>query len=316
MARYVVTGGAGFIGSHLVGALARLGHDVCVVDNFSTGSPDNLAPIRDQLEVVAGDIRDQPLLQRVMRQADVVFHQAALASVPRSIADPESTHDVCATGTLSVLMAARAAGVRRVVYAASSSAYGNSPKLPKQESDAVNPASPYAVAKLAGEHYCTSFTEVYGLDTVRLRYFNVFGPRQPPDSPYSAVIPKFIATMLQGQPPTVHGDGRQSRDFTYVDNVVEANLLAAHADSSVSGKVFNIACGRSISLRELIGQLNSLLESDFAFEPGPPRAGEVMHSRADISRARIGLGYRPRVGLVEGLQRCLEYYGALAAAAC
>src|SRR5215813_2822897 len=223
----LVTGGAGFIGSHLVEALVRANHLVRVFDNFSTGDTTNLDGVRDRVEVLEGDLTDLESVRRATRGAELVFHQAALASVPRSIADPLATHAACATGTLHVLQAAREAGVRRVVYAASSSAYGSLAKLPKSEADPTLPLSPYATAKLAGEHYCAAFTQVYGLETVRLRYFNVFGPRQSPDSPYAAVIPRFLRFMLEGRSPPIHGDGLQSRDFTYVEDVVRANLLAA-----------------------------------------------------------------------------------------
>src|SRR5262245_23998694 len=227
MAVCLVTGGAGFIGSHLVDALAARGHRVRVLDNFSTGRRENLASAGGRVEVVEGDLTRPGDVRRASEGVELVFHQGALASVPRSVADPLATHEACATGTLHVLQAAREAGARRVVYAASSSAYGNSTAPSKHEDDATRPLSPYAVAKLAGEHYCAAFTEVYGLETVRLRYFNIFGPRQPPDSPYSAVIPHFIDAMLAGRSPVIYGDGRQARDFTYVDNAVRANLLAA-----------------------------------------------------------------------------------------
>jgi UDP-glucose 4-epimerase len=245
---------------------------------------------------------------------ELVFHQAALASVPRSVADPLATHEACATGTLHVLQAAREAGVRRVIYAGSSSAYGNSPAPVKREGDPTSPLSPYAVAKLAGEQYCAAFTEVYGLETVRLRYFNVFGPRQPPGSPYSAVIPLFIEAMLAGRSPVVHGDGHQSRDFSYVDNVVQGNLLAAEAPG-VAGQVYNIACGGSISLLELLEALTRLLGTRIRAVHTDPRPGDVRHSRADLSRARADLGYAPVVDLMEGLRRSVAYYSARAACA-
>jgi UDP-glucose 4-epimerase len=303
----LVTGGAGFIGSHLVEALLARGRRVRVLDNFSTGDPANLAAVRDDVEVIDGDITDRTSLTAALRGVAVVFHQAALASVPRSVADPVATHEACATGTLNVLLAARDAGVRRVVYAASSSAYGNSARLPKRESDPTAPLSPYAVAKLAGEHYCAAFSEVYGLETVRLRYFNVFGPRQTPDSPYAAVIPLFLREMLAGRRPHVHGDGEQSRDFTFVEDVVRANLLAAEAPG-VSGQVYNVAGGRRVSLLQLVAALNALLGTDISPAHGPPRPGDVRHSQADISRAAADLGYSPRVSIEAGLRRCVKFF--------
>jgi UDP-glucose 4-epimerase len=238
---------------------------------------------------------------------DVVFHQGALASVPRSVADPLATHRACVDGTLHVLLAAKEQRVRRVVYAASSSAYGNSARLPKRESDPTAPLSPYAAAKLAGEQYCAAFSEVYGLETVRLRYFNVFGPRQTPDSPYAAVIPLFIRALTAGERPVVHGDGEQSRDFTFVDDVVQANLRAAEAPG-VSGQVFNVACGRRTSLLELLRHLNALLGTAIAPELAPPRPGDVRHSQADIQRACDLLGYRPTTDIPTGLRRCVDWW--------
>src|SRR5262245_43499883 len=261
MAACLVTGGAGFIGSHLVEALVTRGYSVRVLDNLSTGSAANLARVRRDVELIQGDLTDLNTVREAVRDTELVFHQAALASVPRSVADPLSTHQACVNGTLHVLLAAREAGVRRIVYAASSSAYGASTKLPKQETDPTLPLSPYAAAKLAGEQYCAAFTEVYGLETVRLRYFNVYGPRQSPDSPYAAVIPLCLRAMLAGRGPRIHGDGRQSRDFTFVADVVRANLLAAEAPG-VAGAVYNIACGRRTSLLDLVVKINALLGTD------------------------------------------------------
>jgi UDP-glucose 4-epimerase len=309
MARCLVTGGAGFIGSHLVEALLAAGHQVRVLDDLSTGDAANLAAVRGRIDFVQGDIRDPAAVGAAVRGTEFVFHQAALPSVPRSVADPVTTHEVCATGTLRVLVAARDAKVRRVVYAASSSAYGNLPGLPRRVTDPTLPRSPYAVAKLAGEHYCVAFSDVYGLETVRLRYFNVYGPRQAPDSPYAAVIPKFLRAMRAGQSPTIHGDGEQSRDFTYIDDVVRANLLAAEAPG-VSGRVYNLACGRRTSLLELVARINALLGTDIRPVHEAPRPGDVRHSQADISAAQTDLGYSPRVGIDEGLRRCLEWYSA------
>jgi UDP-glucose 4-epimerase len=261
------------------------------------------------VEVIDGDITDLETVKSAMRGVEVVFHQAALASVPRSVADPLATHRACVNGTLHVLLAARDGGVRRVVYAASSSAYGNSARLPKSEADPTAPLSPYAAAKLAGENYCAAFAEVYGLETVRLRYFNVFGPRQSPDSPYAAVIPRFIEAMTAGRSPVIHGDGTQSRDFTFVADVVQANLLAATAPG-VAGRVYNVACGRRTTLLELVEYLNRLLGTSIAPTHTPSRPGDVRHSQADIERARSELGYHPTTDVAAGLRRCLEWWMA------
>jgi UDP-glucose 4-epimerase len=307
MTSCLVTGGAGFIGSHLAEALVERGHRVRILDNLSTGSLESLAAIRDRVEFIEGDLRDGDAVRLAARGIEWIFHQGALASVPRSVADPLSTHEVCATGTLNVLLAARETGVKRVVYAASSSAYGALEKLPKQETDPTLPLSPYAAAKLAGEHYCAAFTNVYGLETVRLRYFNVFGPRQPPDSPYAAVIPLFVEAMLHGRSPRIHGDGLQSRDFTYVEDVVRANLLAAEAPTA-SGKVYNIACGRRTTLLELVDELNALLGTNLRPVHEAPRPGDVRHSQADITRAQQELGYQPTWDIPRGLQALLEHF--------
>jgi UDP-glucose 4-epimerase len=307
MAISLVTGGAGFIGSHLVDALLERGDQVRVLDDFSTGSWENLEADREHLEIVEGDITDPAAVRAAVRGVEVVYHQAALASVPRSVANPLATHRVCVDGTLQVLLAARDAKVRRVVYAASSSAYGNSARLPKSESDPTGPLSPYAAAKLAGENYCAAFSEVYGLETVRLRYFNVFGPRQTPDSPYAAVIPLFMQALTTDRSPMIHGDGEQSRDFTFVADVVQANLLAAAAPG-VSGRVYNVACGRRTSLLELVALLNGLLGKNIVPIHATSRLGDVKHSQATIERAREDLGYRPTTDMKEGLRRCLEWW--------
>jgi UDP-glucose 4-epimerase len=308
MTTCLVTGGAGFIGSHLVEALVELGHRVRVLDNYSTGDRANLDAVRDDFEAVEADVRDWASVLAAMKGVELVFHQAALPSVPRSVADPITSHAACATGTLHVLDAARASGVRRVIYAASSSAYGNSERLPKLETDPTNPLSPYAVAKLAGEHYCKAFHEVYGLETVRLRYFNVYGPRQSPDSPYAAVIPRFLQAMLANRRPTVYGDGTQSRDFTFIEDVVQANLLAGNAPSVVAGNVYNVACGERTSLLELIDQMNGLLGTNIEPVLEPARKGDVKHSQAGIERAQKDLGYMPRIQVPEGIRRCLHYF--------
>jgi len=311
MTTYLVTGGAGFIGSHLATALVERGKRVRVLDNLSTGSRQNLAHLGGRVELIEGDLLDQATVERAVAGAEVIYHQAALASVPRSVEKPLDTNAACVTGTLQLLDAARRAGVRRVIYAGSSSAYGNQPKMPKSESDLPSPLSPYAAAKLAGEYYCRAFTETYGLETVVIRYFNVFGPRQDPHSEYSAVIPLFVTAMLAGRRPTVFGDGRQSRDFTFIDNVVAGNLAAEHAPEAV-GRVFNVACGQQFSLLELIASINRVLGTNIEPEFAPPRAGDVRESLADISEARAALGYQPAVDFDEGLRRSIDYYRSLA----
>jgi UDP-glucose 4-epimerase len=306
--RYLVTGGAGFIGSHLVGSLVGRGETVRVVDDLSTGRPENLAHLPpSRIEFVQADVADSRAIAAAVRGIEVVFHHAALASVPRSIELPLETHAACVTGTVTLLDACRRQGVRRVVYAASSSCYGNQEQMPKTESQLPQVLSPYAAAKLAGELYCESFAACYPLETVRLRYFNVFGPRQDPKSPYSAVIPLFVAALLEGRRPIIFGDGSQSRDFTHVDNVVEANLRAASA-SGVSGKVYNIACGSSLSVLDLLKEICRLLRKPFDPEFGPARAGDVQHSWADISAAQRELKYLPKVDLHAGLRDTVEWY--------
>ncbi len=311
MARFLVTGGAGFIGSHIVEALVERGDQVRVIDNLSTGNVENLRPWMDEIEFIEGDLLDRPTVDRAVSGVDYVFHEAALASVPRSVERPLETHAHCVTATLTLLDAARRSGVKRLVYAASSSAYGDQPFASKREIDLPVPISPYGVAKYAGECYCRSFTATYGFETVCLRYFNVFGPRQDPDSPYSAVIPLFVTAMLAGEPPTVHGDGLQSRDFTFVGNVVHGNLLAAKA-KGVAGRVFNVAMGGSITLLKLIAILNELLGTDIQPNHGAPRQGDIRESMADITEARRLLGFEPIVDFEEGLRRSIEYYQALA----
>jgi UDP-glucose 4-epimerase len=309
--KYLVTGGAGFIGSHIVEALARGGQRVRVLDNLSTGNRANIEPFRDHVELIEGDLRDLPAVRRAADGVEVVFHEGALASVSRSIEDPAATHEVCATGTLNTLIAARDAGVRRVVYAASSSAYGDAFAPPNREDQTPNPLSPYAAAKLMGEHYCAVFSHVYGLETVRLRYFNVFGPRQDPNSPYSAVIPLFIRAMLAGKTPTIFGDGHQSRDFTYVDNVVHGNLLAAEAPVA-AGRLYNLATGGRASLLDLIAMINKVLGTNIVPRHEAARPGDVRHSQADISRARTELGFEPLVDLESGMRRAIEHYKSVA----
>lgn len=307
MSVVVVTGGAGFIGSHIVDALLVRGHEVRVVDSMVTGNMDNLAQALDQISFVQADVNEGQILREVFKDADYVIHQAALASVPLSVEQPLLVNQACVTGTLTVLDEARRAGVRRVVYAGSSSCYGDRPFAANRESDCPMTLSPYAVAKLAGEHYCHAFHHSYGLETVCLRYFNVFGPRQDPSSHYSAVIPLFITWMLSGKRPVVYGDGLQSRDFAYVGNVVDGNLRALEAQG-VSGKSFNIANGRATTLLDLISTLSRLLEVDVTPEFQPQRAGDIRDSMSDITAAVRELGYEPRVGLEEGLRASIEYY--------
>jgi nucleoside-diphosphate-sugar epimerase len=305
--RVLVTGGAGFIGSNLVDELLARGHEVRVLDNLSSGHRRNLAGVIDDIELIEGDLRSYERVNYGVKGCEVVFHQGALPSVPRSVQDPLTSSEVNVGGTLNVLLAARDHGVHRVVFASSSSIYGDVPGLPRQENMAVGPVAPYAVSKLAAEHYCHVATKVYGLETVSLRYFNVFGDRQDPLSHYSAVIPRFISAMRAGQSPVIFGDGNQSRDFTYVANVVSASLLAADAPGA-AGQAFNIAAGEPHSLNELVDNLNRLLGTELPPTYAAPRTGDIEHSWADISRARALLGYRPEVGFEEGLGAALKAY--------
>src|ERR1051325_5201780 len=278
---YLVTGGAGFIGSHIVERLVRDGQAVRVLDDFSAGKDENLAPFLDRIEVVRGDIRDVETVKEAMRDVEIVFHEAALGSVPRSVADPQTTHDVNITGTLNILLAARDAKARRVVYASSSSVYGETPELPKHEKMMPQPLSPYALSKLAGEHYISVFKQVYGFEAVALRYFNIFGPRQDPESQYAAVIPRFLTALFEGRQPVIYGDGQQSRDFTYVENVVEANLLASEAEG-IAGRAFNVACGGRYTLLELLGKLKAIIGSTIEPIHEEARPGDVRDSQASI----------------------------------
>jgi nucleoside-diphosphate-sugar epimerase len=315
--RYLVTGGAGFIGSNLVEALLRRGDEVVVLDDFSTGRRENLEQtLRDrprgapEPRIIEGDIRDPATTRAAVQGVTHVLHQAALPSVQRSVEDPAASHEVNATGTLNLLIAARDAGVRRFVYASSSSVYGDSPTLPKLETMAPAPLSPYAVSKLAGEHYCNVFHGLYGLETVALRYFNVFGPRQDPNSQYAAVVPNFVGTATAGRPPTVFGDGLQSRDFTYIDNAVDANLKACDAPSAAAGRAYNVACGQSATLLDLLRILERITGSPLKPVHADPRPGDVRHSLASIEEARRHLGYEARVGLEEGLRRTVAWFRA------
>ena len=304
---YLVTGGAGFIGSHLCEALVKRGERVRVLDNLMTGKSSNLAHLEGQVELIEGDIRDYEVTRQAAEGVGIVFHEAAIPSVPRSVADPRLNHETNVDGTFNLLMAAREAGVRRVVYAASSSAYGDTETLPKAEAMLPSPLSPYAAAKLFGEYYCQVFTRVYGLETVALRYFNVFGPRQDPSSPYSGVISKFVTALLAGERPVIYGDGEQSRDFTYIDNVVDANLRAAEAPAA-AGQVINVAIGERITLNRLLAELQRIIGTDLQPRYEEKRAGDVRHSLADITLARQLLSYESLVSLSEGLRRTVEWY--------
>jgi UDP-glucose 4-epimerase len=311
MTTHLVTGGAGFIGSHIVEALVERGDQVRVLDNLSTGHAKNLSHLKGRIDFAEGDLCDAATVARCVDGVECVFHQGALASVPRSVEAPLDTNAACVTGTVTLLDAARKAGVRRLVYAASSSAYGDEPFVSKREADTLSPLSPYAAAKLAAEFYCQSFYRTYGLETVCLRYFNVFGPRQDPNSPYSAVIPLFIVKLLAGQQPVIYGDGLQTRDFIYVGDVVRGNLLAAEANR-VAGRTINLACGRSVSLLDLLAALNRLLGTNVQPKHEPARAGDVRDSLADITLAREYLGYEPQISFEEGLRLSIDYYRSLA----
>jgi nucleoside-diphosphate-sugar epimerase len=302
---YLVTGGAGFIGSNVAEALLRRGEKVRIFDDFSSGKRQNLRAI-PAAEVVEGDLRDMAAVQRAVKGVTGVFHQAALRSVPRSVDNPLATNDVNITGTLQLLMACRDAGVKRVVAASSSSVYGANEELPKREDQMLMPVSPYAASKLAGEHYCRIFSKLYNLETVSLRYFNVFGPRQDPDSQYAAVVPLFIQAALDGVPLTVHGDGMQSRDFTYIDNVVQANLRAMEAPG-VGGEAFNIACGSRYTLMDIVHAIESSVGRKVTCNHTPSRAGDVRHTLADISKAERLLSFHPTIGFEEGMTRTIEY---------
>jgi nucleoside-diphosphate-sugar epimerase len=304
----LVTGGAGFIGSHIASALAARGARVRVIDDLSTGYRENLEEIKGELDFVQGSLADEVSLGKAMEDVELVFHEAAIPSVPRSVENPRLTHIASVESTFSLLLAAREKKVKRVVYAASSSAYGDQPTLPKVETMLPEPLSPYAVAKLVGEHYCQVFTRVYGLETLSLRYFNVFGPRQDPSSTYSGVVSRFISDLLGGRRPVIYGDGEQSRDFTYIENVVDANLKAAESAKGI-GQVINIANGERITLNQLLDELKSLTgKTDVVADYQEPRAGDVKHSLADITRARELLGFEPRVGLRPGLESTINWW--------
>jgi UDP-glucose 4-epimerase len=304
---YLVTGGAGFIGSNIVEELLARGHRVAVFDNFATGKRENLKPYLANIELIEADLRDVDAVKRACAGRDFVLHQAALGSVPRSVADPVTSHEVNITGTLNVLMAARDAGVKRVVAASSSSVYGDTPTLPKIETMAVLPMSPYAVTKLATEKYCAAFFKVYGLETIALRYFNIYGPRQDPNGQYAAVIPRFISALRHGEQPVIYGDGLQSRDFTFVSLAVQANLLACEAPG-VAGEFYNVACGGQYSLLDVLGEINKQLGTDIVPRHEPARRGDVKHSRADISRIQTAMNYQPTVSLQAGMERTVAHF--------
>ena len=305
---YLVTGGAGFIGSHLVEKLVAIGERVRIIDNLSSGKHANMAGFEGKIELIVGDLLDYAAVCKAMEGVQVVFHQAALRSVPFSVENPTLVNRVNVEGTLNVLTAARDARVKRVVYASSSSVYGKGTMLPKSEHETLSPISPYAVSKLTGEYYCRVFSELYGLETIGLRYFNVYGPRQDPSSQYSAVIPRFISWALQGEPLEVHGDGLQSRDFTYIDNVVAANLQAAHSQLGIGG-AFNVGQGKAHTLLDLIDLLEEIVGTKLHLLHTAGRAGDVRYTRADISESQRCLGYRPQISFEEGLVRTVEYFG-------
>jgi UDP-glucose 4-epimerase len=307
MERFLVTGGAGFIGSNIAAKLVSQGCFVRVIDNLLTGKKSNLSSIIDRIEFVEADMGDEKIARSAMKDIDVVLHQGALPSVPRSIDDPAETHRHCLDATFTLLLAARNAGIKRFVYASSSSAYGDTPTLPKVETMPPRPLSPYAVGKLAGEYYAKVFYEVFGLETISLRYFNVFGPHQDPTSQYAAAIPAFVTAILKDKPPTVFGDGEQTRDFTYVDNVVEANLLAARAKQT-KGEVLNIACGKAVTVNETIDVINTTVGKNIKPVYTDPRPGDIKHSLADITLAQNLLGFKPSVSFKQGLQKAISWY--------
>ena len=307
MGLYLITGGAGFIGSNIAETLLQQGKSVRILDNFLTGRRVNLETLKGDYELIEGDIRDLEICQKAMQGVRYVLHQAALPSVPRSVKNPIESNDINISGTLNLLVAARDEGVKRFVFASSSSVYGDTPTLPKEESMPPNPLSPYAINKLVGEYYCKVFYSLYQLETVALRYFNVFGPRQDPKSQYAAVIPIFLRCLLEGKAPTIYGDGEQSRDFSFVENVVEANLLATQAPKA-PGNVFNIACGNRMTLNDLANLIKHELNSDIEFQYADSRPGDIKHSHAEIARAREILGYRVKVPVEEGLRRTIAWY--------
>jgi nucleoside-diphosphate-sugar epimerase len=308
MTDYLITGGAGFIGSNIAEHLVNQGCGVRVFDNFSTGKRPNVRAFEKKAEIIEGDLRNPEHVKRAVAGVRYVLHLGAMPSVPRSVEDPATSHDVNITGTLNLLIAARDAKCRRVVFSSSSSVYGDTPALPKSEDMTPSPLSPYAVHKITGEYYCRIFWQLYGLETVSLRYFNVFGPRQDPQSAYAAVIPRFITAILQDTPPTVFGNGKQSRDFSHIQNVIEANLAACEAPKEALGESFNIACGGRVTLLDLIATINKIAGKNIAPKFDPPRVGDILHSHADIAKARKLLGWTPGVDFDEGIRKALAWY--------
>jgi nucleoside-diphosphate-sugar epimerase len=308
----LVTGGAGFIGSHIAETLVARGASVRVIDNLSTGRLENIEPISEKIDFIRGDLADETIVRKAVEGVEIIFHEAALPSVPRSVANPRETHLACVDGTFNLLLAAKEKRVRRLIYAASSSAYGDQPTLPKVESMRPEPLSPYAAAKLVGEYYCQVFTRSYNLETICLRYFNVFGPRQDPSSPYSGVVSRFVDFLAKGERPVIFGDGEQTRDFTYISNAVDANMRAAETNKGI-GEVINIANGEQVTINELFRRLREIIgRDDIEPEYQQTRTGDVLHSLADISRARELLGYAPKIGLASGLQATVDWFGARA----
>jgi nucleoside-diphosphate-sugar epimerase len=305
---YLVTGGAGFIGSNIAEHLVGRGHSVRVFDNFSSGKRDNVRPFADKAEIVEGDLRDPRSVRQAVNGVRFVLHLGAIPSVTHSVEDPATTHEANVTGTLNLLLAAREAGVRRVVFSSSSSVYGDTPTLPKREEMTPSPLSPYAVHKITGEYYCRIFCQLYGLETLSLRYFNVFGPRQDPQSQYAAVIPRFISAILKDQSPTIYGDGQQTRDFSHVENIIDANVLACQAPKHALGESFNIACGGRISLLDLVDTVNKILGKNVKPKFDPPRPGDILHSQASISKAEKLLGWKPRINFADGIAKTVKWY--------
>ncbi len=305
---YLVTGGAGFIGSNIAEYLVGQGYAVRIFDNFSSGTRANVRAVGDKAEIVEGDLRDPKAVGQAVDGAAFVLHLGAMPSVIRSVEDPRTTSEANIMGTLNLLIAARDAGVKRVVFSSSSSVYGDTPTLPKREDMPLSPLSPYAVHKLTGEYYCRIFWQLYGLETISLRYFNVFGPRQDPQSQYAAVIPRFITAILKDRPPTIYGDGKQTRDFSHVENIIDANLLACQAPKEAVGQTFNIACGGRVSLLDLVATVNTILGKSIQPKFDPPRPGDILHSQADISKAEKLLGWKPRVDFREGIAKAVAWY--------